>query len=31
MSDIPSFQVCNVHVLILPLSATEGQLPVAFL
>ena len=31
MSDVPSFQVCNVPVLILPLSATEVELPVAFL
>lgn len=31
MSDTPSFHICNVHVLILPLSATEEELPVALL
>lgn len=31
MSDTPSFQVCNVRVLILPQSATEAEPPMAFL
>lgn len=31
MSDTPSLQVCNVYVLILPLSAPEERLHVVFL